>query len=96
MCNEAGLGGEWLRAGGTIVQLYDPVVNTRLILFEAARQRPFLDALLNGTLADAVKQFVYYVERPADKAGDSQERIGFARHFAGGVDPYKTSCSQFR
>ena len=94
--NLGGLGGEWVRAGGTKEQLMNPYVNTRLILFEAARQRPFLDALSNGSLADAVRTFVYYVERTADKAGDSQERIGFARYFAGGADPYTIQCPQYR
>jgi hypothetical protein len=94
--NLGGLGGEWVSNGGTTEQLLNPYVNTRLILWEAARQRPFLDALDSGTVADAVRTFVYYVERPSDKAGDSRERIEFARYFASGADPYKLPCSQYR
>jgi len=91
---QGGLGSLWLQAGGSVEQLLDPTINTRLILWEAGRQRPFTDALQSGTLGDAIRAFVYWVERPKDKAGDTVERQGFSRHFAGG-DYLLTPCSRF-
>lgn len=90
-----GLGKAWMQAGGTEAQLYDPTINTRLILWEAGRQRDFVSALTSGTVADALREFVYDVERPKDKAGDTQERLGFAAHFAGGRDYLTWSCARF-
>ncbi len=81
-----GLGLVWIQAGGKAEQLLDPVVNTRLILWEAGRSASFMAALRDGTVGDAIRAFVYYVERPKDKAGDTIERQGFAKTFGGRSD----------
>lgn len=79
-----GLGLVWIRGGGTEAELFDPHINTRLILWEAGNSSSFMKALSTGTVADAVRAFVYYVERPKLKEEDTIKRQGFARTFAGG------------
>lgn len=89
-----GLGASWLRMGGTRDALFDPVVNTRLILWEADRVG-FAVPLRDGTLGSAVGAFVRLVERPENPAKDTVIRQGYARHFCGGVS-LDTPCWSFR
>lgn len=71
-CNRAG----GLGTGHSVAWLKNPQNNINLIISEAQKYASFRNA---ATIEDAVREFVYKVERPADKPGETKIRIGIAR-----------------
>lgn len=63
--------------------LADPRTNVRAILAALERQPRAIDALRNGSIADAVAAFVRYIEKPADWQRAAQLRTAYAVAFAG-------------
>ena len=90
-----GLGKVWMSQGFPESDLYNPTINTRLILWEAGRSKSFVESLTNGTIGQAIHDFVYYVERPYDKPGDTAERQAFAKAFAKRDDINSILCRTF-
>lgn len=75
-CNrDGGLG-----TGKTVGWLKNPQNNIDLIISEAKKYADFKNA---NTIEDAVREFVYKVERPRDKPGETKIRIGIAKKLLG-------------
>lgn len=64
-------------------RLYDAHVNTACILVLALKQRPFLEAVESGSLAQLVYAVCRYVERPKNAHEAALRRVETARRWYG-------------